>query len=302
MPTPGFGTFRIFRFLRIDVYLHWSWFVVAALLIPERIKGYSSVLWCIVEYLALFGIVLLHEFGHALACRQVGGKAERIMLWPLGGVAYVFPPPRPGPTLWSIAAGPLVNLVLVPILGVLWMLALKAGWRDSNPNAYTLAQAVFLINMILLVFNMLPIYPLDGGQMVRSLLWFFVGPFRSLMFVSVLGIVGVAALLGLAALLQSIWIAIVAVFVFLNCWGSYRKASWMSRLASAPLRPGIACPGCGNAPPVGDFWTCTSCKSHFDTFETQANCPQCGERFSDTQCMACGASYPFGHWLARSSR
>ena len=49
-------------------------------------------------YLALFSIVLLHEFGHALACRQVGGKADQIVLWPLGGVAYVAPPPRPGAT------------------------------------------------------------------------------------------------------------------------------------------------------------------------------------------------------------
>lgn len=71
--------------------------------------------WNIAEYLALFGIVLLHEFGHALACRQVGGKAERVVLWPLGGIALVQPPPRPGALLWSIAAGPLVNLVLVPL-------------------------------------------------------------------------------------------------------------------------------------------------------------------------------------------
>ena len=57
----------------------------------------------------------MHEFGHALACRQVGGKANQIMLWPLGGVAYVSPPQRPGAMLWSIAAGPLVNVVLVPV-------------------------------------------------------------------------------------------------------------------------------------------------------------------------------------------
>ena len=49
---------------------------------------------------------MLHEFGHALACRQVGGQADLIVLWPLGGVAYVNPPPRPGALLWSIAAGP----------------------------------------------------------------------------------------------------------------------------------------------------------------------------------------------------
>ena len=78
---------------------------------------YNSLVWNALEYLALFVIVLLHEFGHALACRQVGGTADRIMLWPLGGVAFVNPPQRPGATLWSLAAGPLVNVALLPILG-----------------------------------------------------------------------------------------------------------------------------------------------------------------------------------------
>ncbi len=79
-------------------------------------RKYSSVTWNVLEYLALFLIVMLHEFGHALACRQVGGTANQIVLWPLGGVAYVDPPPRPGATLWSIAAGPLVNVALLPVL------------------------------------------------------------------------------------------------------------------------------------------------------------------------------------------
>ena len=61
-------------------------------------------------------IVLIHEFGHQLACRSVGGQTHDIVLWPLGGVAYVSPPQRPGAQLWSIAAGPLVNVILFPIL------------------------------------------------------------------------------------------------------------------------------------------------------------------------------------------
>ena len=75
---------------------------------------YSSVIWNVLEYLTLFLIVLTHEFGHALACRSVGGQANQIVLWPFGGVAYVSPPQRPGAVLWSIVAGPLVNVVLVP--------------------------------------------------------------------------------------------------------------------------------------------------------------------------------------------
>ena len=83
------GSIKLFQFSGITVFLHWSWFLVAAYEISDRAKSYSSPLWSVFEYLALFLIVLLHEFGHALACRQVGGTSEQIVLWPLGGVAYV---------------------------------------------------------------------------------------------------------------------------------------------------------------------------------------------------------------------
>jgi len=89
MPSTRQGSFHLFRLAGIDVFLHWSWFVVAAYEISARGRRYPSIAWNVAEYLALFLIVTLHEFGHALACRQVGGTANKIVLWPLGGVAYV---------------------------------------------------------------------------------------------------------------------------------------------------------------------------------------------------------------------
>src|SRR5947199_6683370 len=116
MPPGRQGTIRLFRFAGVDVFLHWSWFLIAVFEISTMKERYSSVFWNVLEYLALFVIVLLHEYGHVLACQQVGGRASKIVLWPLGGVAHVDPPPRPGATLWSLAAGPLVDLVLLPIV------------------------------------------------------------------------------------------------------------------------------------------------------------------------------------------
>src|ERR1700677_3974064 len=130
------GSIQLFRVAGIDLYLHWSWFLVAAYEIGDRATGYSSLTWNILEYLALFLIVMLHEFGHALACRQVGGTANRIVLWPLGGVAYVDPPPRPGATLWSIAAGPLVNLALLPLLYLAVTVGRSAGMGATAPDLY----------------------------------------------------------------------------------------------------------------------------------------------------------------------
>ena len=151
------GSIHLFRIAGVDVFLHWSWFLVAAFEISGRTRTYSSLSWNILEYLALFSIVLLHEYGHALACRQVGGIANRIVLWPLGGVAYVDPPPRPGAMLWSIAAGPLVNVVLFFVLTLTGMVGRSHGWFAAVPNIHTLLRAIWYINLGLLTFNLLPI-------------------------------------------------------------------------------------------------------------------------------------------------
>src|ERR1039457_2977738 len=131
MPSGRQGSIHLFRLAGVDLYLHWSWFLVAVYEIQLRRGGYSSVMWNVLEYLALFLIVLTHEFGHAMACRSVGGTANQILLWPLGGVAYVNPPQRPGAMLWSIAAGPLVNVALLPVLSLAEMSMLSTGLAYS---------------------------------------------------------------------------------------------------------------------------------------------------------------------------
>src|SRR5580704_4758239 len=198
MPTSRQGSIRLFRFSEIDVFLHWSWFLLAFYEINARQGRYSSVAWAVLEYLSLFLIVTLHEFGHSLACRQVGGQANQIVLWPLGGVAYVNPPQRPGATLWSIAAGPLVNVVLAPIVMGFGSLSLVMGWYRAVPDLRSLVHAIFYIDVGLLAFNILPIYPLDGGQIFRALLWFVMGRARSLMVATIVGLLGIAAFVGLA--------------------------------------------------------------------------------------------------------
>src|SRR5438067_2764005 len=188
------GVIRLFRFAGIDVYLHFPWFLVAAIFMTDYMRRYQSPIWGVLEYISLFVIVLIHEFGHALACRQVGGVANRIVLWPLGGVAFVNPPQRPGAYLWSIAAGPLVNVALIPILSALFFQTVHKGSRD-------LAELLYMIrlwNRGLFIFNILPIYPLDGGQILRSLLWFVLGRARSLMVATVFGLLGIVGFIGLA--------------------------------------------------------------------------------------------------------
>jgi|SRR5208283_565911 len=296
MPTSRQGAIRLFRFSGIDVFLHWSWFVVAAIEVNGGWGSYSSRTWNIAEYLCLFLIVTLHEFGHALACRQVGGRANQIILWPLGGVAYVDPPPRPGANLWSIAAGPLVNVVLLPILFVLHVWSASLGWAQTAPDLYKLVTAVLFIDIGLLLFNILPIYPLDGGQILRSLLWFVLGRARSLLVATILGFVGVAGFIGMAVWVHSSWFAILAVFMLLNCWSGLQHARALLRLAKLPRREAFTCPACKAAPPVGAVWKCAQCAQLFDTFHTQGVCPYCGTQFPVTRCMDCGAAHPISEW------
>lgn len=291
------GSIHLFRAAGVDVFLHWSWFLVAAFEIGERGRSYSSLTWNVLEYLTLFLIVLCHEYGHALACRQVGGAANRIVLWPLGGVAYVQPPPRPGATLWSIAAGPLVNVALVPVLAVLGIASRTMGWAAAMPNAHAWLRAVWYINFGLLIFNLLPIYPLDGGQILRSLLWFVLGRARSLMVTTMIGFAGVAGLIALALWIKSAWFGILSAFILVNCWGGLRQARALAKLDKLPRREGFACPSCKAAPRVGEFWVCQRCRKRFDTFQTQAVCPQCAAQFSVTRCLDCGGVYPMSQWI-----
>jgi len=224
--TPGRPAslgWQLFTISGIRVSIHWSWFLVAVYEIQTRRGDYSSPVWNVAEYLALFGMVLLHEFGHAFACRMTGGQADEIILWPLGGVAFVRPPARPGALLWSIAAGPLVNLLLVPCLALLSMVTVDAG-ADMRKLVHT----VSFLTLVLLIFNILPVYPLDGGQILRALLWFLIGPARSLMVAAVIGILG-AIVLGIFAWMKSgIWLGVVAVFILLRSLDGFRQARSLS--------------------------------------------------------------------------
>lgn len=302
MPTRRQGSIHLVRLGGVDLYLHWSWFVAAAIEINGGFGAYSSasaIQWRMLEYLSLFLIVGLHEYGHALACRQVGGRADHIVLWPLGGVAYVNPPPRPGATLWSIAAGPLVNVALIPVFLAIGFVSRSQGWNVAVPDAHALLRAVAYINLVLLAFNMLPIYPLDGGQILRSLLWFVVGRARSLMVATVIGFIGVVGFIGLALLARSVWLGAIAAFMLLNCWAGLQHARALTRLAKLPRRDGLVCPICQTAPPVGELWVCGQCRNAFDTFATQAVCPYCAAQFPLTKCLECGGLSPMREWTAQ---
>lgn len=291
------GSIRLFRAFGIDVFMHWSWIVAAAAIVYfQHVEALYPSLWMgAAIYLSVFAIVLLHEFGHALATKSVGGTARHIVLWPLGGIAFVQPPPRPGPVLWAIAAGPLVNVALVPVTAL--FLAGAYALTASFDHPFTLFTVyIFGTNLILLIFNMLPVYPLDGGQILQSLLWFFIGRPMSLVVASAIGLLGGVALLALSALGAQWFLAILAAFILLQSYAGMRQGLALSRVTSLPRRHGVACPACHEPPPAAELWRC-ACGQPFDIFAHRGICPHCAQMYADIACPLCFASHPARAWF-----
>jgi Zn-dependent protease len=287
------GGFRFFRFRGVDVSVHWTWFLAAAFIIQTRQGAYTSLWWSVVEYLALFLFVLLHEFGHVFACRQTGGQSDQIILWPLGGIAYVNPPQRPSAQLWSIAAGPLVNVVLAALLTVSFLIPLDAKFLDAR----AFLERLWFINFLLLLFNLLPVYPLDGGQIVRSLLWFWVGKARSLWIACLIGFAGGLAVGALAFLAGLPLTGFIAVYLLWINWGSFQNARTLLRLEKLPRHSRFRCPECQEAAPQGKLWKCPRCQAEFDLFASGGQCPDCGFAAAETSCVHCGRIHPLSAWI-----
>lgn len=152
--------FPICKIFRVTVAIHWS-ILIPLFLAHVQLGQYAWV------NLALFGIVLLHEFGHAAVARLFGMKCYAIILFALGGVALIHGFNRKG-TAWNQLAvalgGPLVNVLLaVPLLCL-------AVWTQSPGWGF-----VAIANILMLAFNLLPVFPLDGGRCLHAVMWMLVG-------------------------------------------------------------------------------------------------------------------------------
>ena len=181
----------------------------------------------------LFGIVLLHEVGHCLGARAVGGHAEDILMWPLGGLAYANAPMRPWPQFVTVASGPAVNVLLCLLSAAVMLIATGGQVRlpinplggpidyygaGSLPGWFLYVAIFYRVNLFLLAFNLLPIYPLDGGQIFQAILWPFVGLHRATLIACQVGLVG-CGILGLLALRGSGGILFfIAIFGGFTCW------------------------------------------------------------------------------------
>ncbi len=159
----------------IDVYVHWTfWMLVAIYALTEISRhGLAAGIETALFIIAVFACVLAHEFGHAAAAAYYGIKTTDITLMMVGGVARLASlPKRPVQELVIAVAGPAVNVVIGAILFVVIAFAtlLFPNPAGFEVTALLFAQNLLIANIVLVVFNMLPAFPMDGGRVLRSLL------------------------------------------------------------------------------------------------------------------------------------
>jgi Zn-dependent protease/CBS domain-containing protein len=242
------GSFRLLRVAGIDLRVHFTFPLVllyGAALWSGR-HGVQGALFGCVLMVALFACVVLHELGHSLVARRFGIPVREIVLLPIGGVAMMSRSPRrPLHELLIAAAGPLVSALLAlaffgllvgiwpgPALDPLQLVDPK----QAQPSLPTLLAWLATSNLALLVFNLIPAFPMDGGRMLRAILASFLGFRRATRAAAALGQV-VALLLGAFAVFYGfVMMAIVAVFIFFAA--AQQRAAEEARGVLSSLRLG----------------------------------------------------------------
>lgn len=247
LDNPINWSFTLGRVWGISVRVHVAFLICAVVLVwmelPRVDENRSWTLAGILSgaigtYALLFVVVLLHELGHCFGARKVGGHADEILIWPLGGLASVEPPHDPQSHMVTTLAGPMVNVAICGVCSAvlaLWCGTLGAiPWNPLHPMQpldpllyVTTGQQwvirLFGVSYFLLLINLLPMFPFDGGRVLQAFLWSRKDYFTATEIATGVGMVG-AVLVGLFALFidQSWLLMLVALFGYMTCYQTRR--------------------------------------------------------------------------------
>lgn len=214
------GSYRLGQAFGIGIFVHWSFallliYVLASTLVTGAglVVAFNSVVFV----LAVFACVVLHELGHSLAARRYGIGTHDITLLPIGGLARLKAIPEdPKQEMVIAVAGPAVNVVIAAVLGLIAFLMgpPSAGALLTLSSDVALLHALIVANIILVVFNMIPAFPMDGGRVLRALLAMKKGHLPATEIAAKLGKV-FAVLMFLAAFKLTPFLFVTAVFIYI---------------------------------------------------------------------------------------
>ncbi len=219
-------SFRIARVAGINIKVHVTFFLIVVLFGASWSSTYgpTGFLFGSLLILTLFACVTLHELGHSLAAQAFGIPVREIVLLPLGGVAFLGRnTTRPVQELVIALCGPLVNVILAAGLFVVLLTTGSFGMLNGSslvqgiaapPSFTTLLIWLFEANIILALFNMIPAFPLDGGRVLRGVLWMWMGFRNATRTASLIG-QGFAIVLGIVAFISvDLFLGLIALFIY----------------------------------------------------------------------------------------
>jgi len=226
-------SWKLGRFAGIDVYIHATFLVLIGWLVLMYLgRGATpgETAQHVLLILALFGCVVLHEYGHALTARRYGVATRDITLLPIGGIARLERIPKePYQELVVALAGPAVNVIIAGFLWVYLWFSGQSVYEAFNAEhmmsgTYP-ALDLFRINLMLAAFNMLPAFPMDGGRVLRALLSMKISRVKATRIASVLGR-AMAVLFGIMGLMGNPFLLIIALFVYMGASQEYQASRW----------------------------------------------------------------------------
>jgi len=220
------------------VLVHWSFLLLPAYVAVTGFMDGTTVTEVLIEVglvLIVFACVVLHEFGHALTAQRFGVGTRDITLLPIGGIASLERMPEdPKQEFWITVAGPLVNLV---IAGIAFLLIALSGLSlvmtdlDMDLSAgHTVLAFLFMSNLGLFLFNLIPAFPMDGGRILRSVLSMWLARDKATRIATTVGRILAVGFVAYGLFNSAPFLAIIGVFIFMSAGAEARQVAARSKL------------------------------------------------------------------------